>query len=240
MSRLVQWLDHRTEVVGIENGKDLSQYSGVSETALRDMIVAGSLATLQRSERRWLAMVLRVSLRKLEQLDNGEIDWIRDDHVVDVDVRGRPLPWQNDDPTYWMPKEVKPEDRGTPLVGRIKSNGNAEVDEDWQEEWGRRLPARFGKGSDIYALEMEGAEQCVVFRNVALWEFKEGEAALYTWNGCEAKGWFGRVYVQADKARVITADGACHDLDLLNVVRIGKLVGRWHEGVAISLTRVFQ
>jgi len=52
-------------------------------------------------------------------------------------------------------------------------------------------------------------------------------AAVYCWNGWEAEGWFGRVYLQADKARVVTADGARHDLDLLNVVRIGKLVGRW-------------
>ncbi len=97
------------EVVGIENRKDLSEYSGVSEDALEDMNTVGSLTSLSRSERRWLA----ATLRKLEQLDSGEIESIRDDHVVDVDVRGRPLPRHEDDPAYWTPKEVKPEDRGT-------------------------------------------------------------------------------------------------------------------------------
>ena len=178
MSKLTQWLDHRMEVVGLENRKDLSEYSGVSEDALEDMNTVGSLTLLSRSERRWLAAALRVSLRKLEQLDSGEIESIRDDHVVDVDVRGRPLPRHEDDPAYWTPKEVKPEDRGTPLVGRIRSNGTAEADEDWQEEWGRRVPARFGKGFDIYAMEIEGTQQCVVFHNIPAWEFREGEAAL--------------------------------------------------------------
>src|SRR5580704_11438533 len=166
MSKLPQWLDHRMEVVGLENRKDLSEYSGVSEDALEDMNTVGSLTLLSRSERRWLAAALRVSLRKLEQLDNGEIESIRDDHVVDVDVRGRPLPRQEDDPAYWTPKAVKPEDRGTPLLGRIKPTGRAETDEDWQEEWGRHLPARFGSGYDIYALEVEGVGQSIVFRNI--------------------------------------------------------------------------
>ena len=146
MSRLNQWLDHRMEVMGIGSWKDLAEYSGVSETALQDVNIVGSLATLNRSERRWLATGLRVSLRKLEQLDNGDIEWIRDDHVVDADVRGRPMPWQEDDSAYWVPKEVRSEDRGTPVVGRIRSNGIADPDENWQEEWGRRLPGAIRQG----------------------------------------------------------------------------------------------
>jgi len=142
-------------------------------------------------------------------------------------VRGRPLPRQEDDPAYWTPKEVKPEDRGTPLVGRIRSNGTAEADEDWQEEWGRRVPARFGKGFDIYAMEIEGTQQCVVFHNIPAWEFREGEAALYAWDGCEAKGWFGRVMLLPLAAIVITIDGTRHRLDPETIVRIGKVVGRW-------------
>jgi hypothetical protein len=227
MSRLIDWLDHRMEVVGLENRKDLSEYSGVSEDALEDMNTVGSLTLLNRSERRWLAAALRVSLRKLEQLDSGEIESIRDDHVVDVDVRGRPLPQQVDDPAYWTPKEVKPEDRGTPLVGRIRLNGTAEADEDWQEEWGRRVPTRFGKGFDIYAMEIEGTHQCVVFHNIPAWEFREGEAALYAWDGCEAKGWFGRVMLLPLAAIVITTDGTRHRLDPETIVRIGKVIGRW-------------
>jgi hypothetical protein len=227
MSKLTQWLDHRMEVVGIENRKDLSEYSGVSEDALEDMNTVGSLTLLSRSERRWLAAALRVSLRKLEQLDSGEIESIRDDHVVDVDVRGRPRPRQEDDPAYWTPKEVRPDDRGTPLIGRIRSNGKAEPDEDWQEEWGRHIPQRFGKGHDIYGLELDEAGQSVVLRNIPVWEFREGMAAVYCWNGWEAEGWFGRVCLQESKTRVITADGERHDLDSANIVRIGKVVGRW-------------
>lgn len=227
MSRLIEWLDHRMEVVGIENRKDLSECSGVSEDALEDMNTVGSLTLLNRSERRWLAAALRVSLRKLEHLDSGDIDWIPDDHVVDIEGRGRPLPRQDDDPAYWTPKEVNPEDRGTPLVGRIRSNGTAEADEDWQEEWGRRVPARFGKGFGIYAMEIDGVGDSIVFRNIPPWEFREGPAVVYCWSGWESWGWFGRVQLTPPKAVVVTSDGKRHELDPVKIVRIGKVVGRW-------------
>jgi len=67
----------------------------------------------------------------------------------------------------------------------------------------------------------------VVSRNIPVWEFREGMAAVNCWNGCEAEGWFGRVYLQSSNPRVVTADGARHDLDLVSVVRIGKVVGKW-------------
>ena len=141
MSRLIEWLDHRMEVVGIENWKDLSEYSGLPEELLRTLRERESLDPLNRSARYVLAATLRVSLGKLERLDRGDIDWIEVTHVVDPGFRGRPLPWQDDDPAYWLPKETPPEDRGTPLLGRITLGGKAETNEDWQEEWGRRLPA---------------------------------------------------------------------------------------------------
>lgn len=128
---------------------------------------------------------------------------------------------------YWAPKETKPEDRGTPVIGVIRPNGKAEPDEDWQEEWGRHIPQRFGKGHDIYGLELEESGQSVVLRNIPMWEFREGVAAVYCWNGCEAVGWFGRVSLEPSHPRVVTPDCERHDLDLLCVVRIGKLVGRW-------------
>jgi hypothetical protein len=174
-----------------------------------------------------LAAALRVSLRKLEELDDGQIDWIEDKRVYDVGIQGRPVPWQENDPAYWLPKEVKPEDRGTPLIGRIRSSGKAEPDEDWQEEWGRHIPQRYGKGHDIYGMELDQAGQSVVLRNIPAWEFREGMAAIYCWNGWEAEGWFGRVHLQETEARVVTPNGDRHDLDLVSVVRIGKLVARW-------------
>jgi hypothetical protein len=232
MSRFIQWLDHRRDVVGFEKRIDLSEYSVVSEDALRHVNTVGSLTVLDRSQRRWLAAALRVSLRKLEQLNSGEIEWINDDHVVDADVRGRPLARQEDDPNYWIPIETKPEDRGTALVGHIRSNGVAEPDEDWQEEWGRCLPARFGKGYDTYAMEIEGTRQCVVFRNIPAWELREGDAAIYAWDGCAAKGWFGHVMLFAAQG------GRHHDRWIAasigagkpeTIVRIGKVIGHWKQ-----------
>lgn len=227
MSRFVQWLDHRREVVGFEKWKDLAEFSSVSLQAIHDAQAYHTLNVLDRSERRSLAASLRVSLRKLEQLSDGQIDWIEDSDVFDPEIRGRALPWQENDPGYWMPKETRAEDRGTPLLGRINRTGQAETDEDWQEEWGRHLPARFGKGYDIYALEMEGVGQSIVFRNIPPWEFREGPAAVYCWNGWEARGLFGRVQLAALNAAVVTPDGQRHQLDPANIVRIGKIIGRW-------------
>jgi hypothetical protein len=227
MSRLIQWLDHRREVVGLENWKDLAELYGVSLQTLSDVQTYHTLNMVNRSERRLLAGALRVSLRKLEQLDGGDIDWIDDTHVFDPDVRSRALPWQENDPAYWIPKETRPEDRGTPLLGRIKATGQAETDEDWQEEWGRHLPARFGKGYDIYALEVEGVGQSIVFRNIPPWEFREGPAAVYCWNGWEARGLYGRVQLASPQAAVVTPDGQRHPLDPADIVRIGKIIGRW-------------
>ena len=229
MSKLTQWLDHRMDVVGVESWKDLSKQSGVAQNDLQDAKANETLDGLSRSERRLLAAVLRVSVRRLEQLNEGRVDWIEDEHVYDAIARGRPLPAQERDPDYWKPKEIQPEDRGTPLVGRIRASGKAEPDEEWNEEYGRFVPRRFGKGHDIYALEIEGEPKTVVLRNIPPWEFREGKAAVYCWNGWDTEGWFGRVDLKATRARVVTADGKCHDLDTNNVVRIGKMVGNWSE-----------
>lgn len=227
MSRLIQWLDHRREVMGFEKWKDLAEFSGLSLQSIHDAQAYHTLSVLDRSERRLLAAALRVSLRKLEQLSDGQIDWIEDSYVFDPEIPGRPLPWQEDDPSYWAPKQTRTEDRGTPLLGRIKPSGEAEADEDWQEEWGRRLPARFGKGYDIYALELEGGGRAIAFRNIPSWEFRDGTAAVYCWNGWEARGWFGQVRLASPKASVVTPDGRRHELEPENVVRVGKIIGRW-------------
>lgn len=227
MSRLVRWLDHRMEVVGLDRLKDLSELSEVPLQTLRDAWAYKSLDMLSRSQRRRLAMAFRVSLRKLEQLNAAEIDWIGDAHVYDACTPNRPPSNRADDPTYWAPRETEPEDRGTPLIGRVRPSGTAEPDEDWHEEWGRHVPKRFGKGRDIYALELEGTGHSIVLRNIPAWEFRQGQAAVYCWNGWEGVGWFGRVYLQPSKSRVITPNGQRHDLDMLTVVRIGKLIGRW-------------
>jgi len=227
MSKLTQWLDHRMEVVGLNRWKDLSDYSGVPHQTIRDMNTCGSLDVLSRSDRRLLAATLRVSLRKLEQLNDGQIDWIEDKHVYDVGSQGRPAPWQENDPAYWIPKEVMPEDRGTPVIGSIRANGTAEPDEAWQEEWGRHIPQRFGKGKDIYGLELEGVGQSIVFRNIPPWEFRDGPAAVFCWNGWEARGLYGRVQLAPLRAIVVTPDGQCHHLDPANIVRIGRIIGRW-------------
>jgi hypothetical protein len=53
------------------------------------MNTCGSLDVLSRSERRLLAATLRVSLRRLERLDDGEIDLIEDKHRLESMVAFR-------------------------------------------------------------------------------------------------------------------------------------------------------
>ncbi len=231
MSRLVRWLDHRMEVVGIEKRKDLAELTGIPLDVFREIRDVGSLEILSRTQRRLLAAALRVSLRNLEQLSDHLVDWIEDDHVCDAEGCGRPLPGRKGDPAYRVPRELPPEDRGTPLIGRIRLGGQAELDEDWHQEWGKHIPHRFGNGHNVFALEIESTCTSVVLRVIAPWEFREGRAAVYCWNGWEAQAWFGRVCLQP-KAYVVTADGQRHNLELPNVMRIGKVVGQWPTGPA--------
>ena len=58
MSRLIQWLDHRREVVGLENWKDLAELYGVSLQTLSDVQTYHTLNMVNRSERRLLAGAL--------------------------------------------------------------------------------------------------------------------------------------------------------------------------------------
>ena len=232
MSRLIQWLDHRREVVGFDTWKDLAEFSGLSLQGIHNAQTYHTLDVLDRSERRLLAAVLRVSLRKLEQLSAGQLHWIEDSYVFDPEIRGRPLPCQEKDPSYWAPEDARSDDRGTPLLGRIKPSGEAEADEDWQEEWGRHLPARFGKGYDIYALELDGGGRAIAFRNIPAWEFREGTATVYCWNGWDARGWFGQVQLASSRASVVTPDGQRHELEPETVVRVGKIIGRWPSEAA--------
>ncbi len=229
MSRFIEWLDHRMDVVGIENGKELSELTGITRATLREIRDIGALDIFNRTQRRVLAAALRVRLGKLELLNAGRIDWIDDDDIWQVESVSRPLPWQEDDPAYWAPREIEPQDRGTPLIGRIRLAGQAEPDEDWHQEWGRHIPKRFGKGHSIYALEFDSTGASVVFRQVQPWEFVEGKAVVYCWNGFEGQGWFGKVCLQPFKPYVLTPDGQRHELDLSNITRLGKVIGRWPE-----------
>ena len=231
MSRLVQWLGHRMEAVGIDQWKDLTELTGISLNVFREIRDVGSLEILSRTQRRMLAAALRVSLRKLEQLGSRLIDWINDDHVCDIESQGRPLPGQEDDPAYWAPHDLPPQDRGTPLIGRIRPGGQAELDADWHQEWGKHIPRRFGNGRDIFAFEVESTSTSVVLHVIAPWEFREGRAAVYCWNGLEAQAWFGHVCLEPN-AYVVTPDGQRHDLELPNIMRIGKVVGLWPSEAA--------
>ena len=222
MSRLVQWLDHRMEVMEIDTEKELSRLTGITTATLGEVREVGSLEILNRSQRRGLAAALRVSLRRLEQLDSDVIDWIDDHDVYDVGGSTRPRPGQEEGEQ----REVPPPDPGTPLIGRVRSTGQVDLDEDWQPQWGKYIPPRFGKGNQVFALETESGGRAVVLRLVAPWELCQGTGAVYCWNGWEAQGWFGDVCLEP-KTYVVTPDGRRHELDLLSIVCIGRIVARW-------------
>ena len=72
MSRLVEWLDHRMEVVGINNYKELSELTGVTRAALREIRDIGALDILNRTQRRVLATALRARLASWNSLATAE------------------------------------------------------------------------------------------------------------------------------------------------------------------------
>ena len=78
-------------------------------------------------------------------------------------------------------------------------------------------------------MELESTGTSVVLRQVQPWEFNQGKAAVYCWNGYEGQGWFGKICLQPFKPYVLTPDGRRHELDLSTITRIGKVIGYWPE-----------
>src|SRR5947209_188281 len=85
MAALSDWLLHRQQVLGLDSSESLSDASGISAATLDAIVARGTLAGVGRSLRGALARALKVTVRDLEALDEGLVEWIADGRVIDLD-----------------------------------------------------------------------------------------------------------------------------------------------------------
>ena len=142
------------------------------------------LAGASRSARAYLARALKVSVRELEALAAGRIQWINDERRVDFDrlCATKKRPSHDKIPTAKSCDATK----GIPILGRVLESGTVEHFDYWTPEEGRRVPVRYPGLPDVFSLEltcdvppfMKG--QCLVFQPILPGEIRDGELMLVT------------------------------------------------------------
>src|SRR4051794_29366804 len=85
MARLTEWLRHRQDLLGMASAEDLAEAAAISPGTITTILQTGTLRHVGRSARSWLARALKVTVRDLEALASGRIDWIDDSRMVDFD-----------------------------------------------------------------------------------------------------------------------------------------------------------
>jgi hypothetical protein len=197
MGRLEEWLSHRARIVGLSWPDGVAAASDVAPETLHSIESTGTLRPLGRSTRAYVARTLRVSVRELEALAAGRIQWIADERVVDLDRLSpnavRPL----------RPRAPKPFacqlSHGVPILGRVLGTGRVEHEDEWTAEDGRRLPVRYTGVPDAFALELTAdtlphcAGTCLAFQVLPPGELCDGELALITRGPPEAESALYRV-----------------------------------------------
>jgi hypothetical protein len=181
---LSDWLRHRAGLLSLSWPQGVSEISGVPVAALNLIQRRQTLRGLGRSARGYLARALKVSVRELEAIGAGRIDWIADNRVLDLD--------------RLTPNSARPIDRaagaavasslhcGVPILGRILETGLVEHFDGWTPEDGRRIAVRYPGVPDAFALELEidlppyVAGGCLVFQTIPPGEVADGEFALLT------------------------------------------------------------
>jgi hypothetical protein len=193
LSTLQDWITHRARIVGLAWPEGVADASGVSSFLLTSIGATGNLRRLGRGARGYIARALRVSVRELEALAEGKIDWIDDRKLVDVNRLSPGV-------TITAPATVIatpiPSSRGVPVLGRILPNGHVENFDNWTPEDGRRLAVRYTGVPDAFALELTcdappyRAGAALVFQTIAPGELRDDEFALITRGNLEGEAIF--------------------------------------------------
>jgi SOS-response transcriptional repressor LexA len=235
--RVLDWLLHRMELVGIRSQTELADISGVSSRTINRIFTSGSLTDTERSTRVWLARTLKVSLRDLDQIADGKVETIADSRIVEWDHCGSGRIDRVADRTDFTP--VPADGDGIPIMGRVMAGGLVESFEDWDEETGLRLPLRLPGAEGVYALEIAGDSmmpayqpgEYIILRNIPPSELRDGEDAMIQLNGDgDGKSAFKRVYLVGDgKLKLVSLNQRYDPVDVRAdaVARVGRLLGKF-------------
>src|SRR6185437_6552317 len=84
-STFQKWLAHRAGSIGLSWPQGVADAAGVSAALLNSIGDTGNLRNIGRGARGYLARALQISVRELEALADGEIQWIDDGRIVAID-----------------------------------------------------------------------------------------------------------------------------------------------------------
>jgi len=185
-SHFVSWLIHRQALLGMEGADALADSAGVSNAVIEKMLGTGSLRGIGRSARSALARSLRITVRELESIASGEIEWINDAQQVDWD-RHTPDSMRAVRPASqalsYEARWCKPA-HGVPVVGSLVEGGLARFYESNPSDAAERLPVRYSGAPDAFALmatcpiEPYPAGAALVFRGLPPGQLESGQMAL--------------------------------------------------------------
>lgn len=182
--RLAEWMNRRANLLGLSWPDGVADACGLAPGALRIIGVSPGLRGVSRSARGYVARALKVSLRDLESLAAGGIDWIPDNRIVDYErlamSASKPPPIGQPAP-HSCPLHL-----GVPILGVISAGGIARQWTDASAEDVPRLPCRYLGFPDAFALSLcadfpgDGPEANLVFIAIPPGELIDGETALVT------------------------------------------------------------
>ena len=234
MCRFGQWLAHRAALLGIGSHAQLADAAGLPPEAI-EAAATGSLGRVGRSARAWLARTLEVTVRDLEALAAGRIDWIADDQRVQFD-RYAPAALR----ITPRPSAVAPVaqpcggNRGVPVVGRIVAGGRVEFFSEFAAPDGPRLPLHFRSAPDAFALHASvgnGAfpnETSLVFRALPPGELVDDEIALLTRSDANGESQVCHVRKAGPMQLRLLSPGGSSCGDMLSteiIVRAARVIG---------------
>ncbi|HEX4796882.1 MAG TPA: hypothetical protein VH370_24030 [Humisphaera sp.] len=217
-------------MLGIVSPEGLADAACLPREAVAGILDSRSLRRAGRSVRGYLARALQVRLRDLEDLIAGRIAWIDD---------ARRYEWDRHAPDFLRPgrsEELEPvpcpEKVGVPIVGVIEGSGLARWVEELPADHVERLPIRFPKAPDAFAMRTCEAFDCfdgataIVFRSLPPGEIADGDLCVMT-HGIDELSSAGRVVGKTDTVLQLRIGDKVTTVSLDTVLRAARAIGSW-------------
>jgi hypothetical protein len=234
-TKLSAWIIHREQLLEIASHDALADVCGVPRSTIHTIADCNSLTHVGRSVRAYLARALEVTVRDLEALAGGKIDWIADDHRVDA-ARLTPSALRTDPRVAAIaPAAIQcSSSQGVPVLGRIDCDGRAELLDDVASETLARLPVRYRGSPDAFALRTSSLadyppDATLIFRGVPPGQLPDGHSALITRGDADGECLF--CYIEREgnlSLRLISPAGEAGPLVPMEmIVRAARVIGTY-------------
>ncbi|HET6250011.1 MAG TPA: hypothetical protein VFE47_20135 [Tepidisphaeraceae bacterium] len=233
-SKLRSWFIHRAAIVNLAWPLGVAEAACIEPNRLDAILADAKLEYIGRSARSYLARAMKISVRDLEALCGGRIDWIPDGRKVDFD---RLSPVIAPLPATKYEAYICRAGFGIPILGRILETGVVEHFDDWTSEDGPRLSVRYAGLPDAFALELTVgigswfAGECLVFMAIVPGEIRGGEITLLCRDSSEGQSELCVVERAAESLsctiRPVAGSQLPRMIALADILRAARIVGSW-------------